>query len=63
MIVEIEQSDGSKEKSLGMAIKLSGTPGSIRSGPVRFGQHNEEILSGLGYSGSEIEQLRNRKII
>lgn len=63
MIVEIEQSDGSKEKSLGMAIKLSGTPGSIRSGAVRFGQHNEEILSGLGYSGAEIEQLKNRKII
>jgi crotonobetainyl-CoA:carnitine CoA-transferase CaiB-like acyl-CoA transferase len=63
MIVELEQPDGTTRKSLGMAIKLSGTPGSIRSGQARFGQHNEEILSGLGYSGAEIEQLRQRKVI
>lgn len=63
MIVELEQPDGTTLKSLGMAIKLSGTPGSIRSGPARFGQHNEEILGGLGYSGAEIEQLRHRRVI
>ncbi|MBT8329881.1 MAG: CoA transferase [Desulfofustis sp.] len=63
MIVDHEQPDGNRLKSLGIAIKLSGTPGSIRSWPARFGQHNEEILSGLGYSGPEIEQFRHRKII
>jgi crotonobetainyl-CoA:carnitine CoA-transferase CaiB-like acyl-CoA transferase len=63
MVVALEQPDGSTIKSLGMAIKLSGTPGSIRSGPARFGQHNEEILSSLGYSGAEIEQLRHRRVI
>ena len=63
MIVELEQPDGTRQKSLGMAIKLSGTPGSMRTGPARFGQHNEEILSGLGYSGAEIEQLRHNKVI
>ena len=63
MIVELEQPDGSKVKSLGMAIKLSGTPGSIRCGPVQFGQHNEEILGGLGYSEAEIDQLKSRKVI
>ena len=63
MIVEHQQADGNIMKSLGMAIKLSGTPGSIRTGPARFGQHNEEILRGLGYSGAEIEQLRHHKVI
>lgn len=63
MIVEYEQPDGTKVESLGMAIKLSATPGSIRSGPAQFGQHNEEILSGLGYSEAEIERLKNRRVI
>ena len=63
MIVEDQQPDGNVSKSLGMAIKLSTTPGSIRSGPARFGQHNEEILNGLGYSEAEIEQFRHRKVI
>ena len=63
MIVEQQQPDGNVLKSLGMAIKLSTTPGSIRSCPARFGQHNEEILSGLGYSGAEIEKFRHRKVI
>lgn len=63
MITELEQPDGSRVKSLGLAIKLSETPGAIGSGPVEFGQHNEEILGGLGYSEAEISQLKLRKVI
>ncbi|MGI9535687.1 MAG: CaiB/BaiF CoA transferase family protein [Desulfocapsaceae bacterium] len=63
MIVELDQSDGAKRKSLGISVKLNGTPGSIRSTPAHFGQHNAEILSGLGYSEAEIEDLKSRKVI
>lgn len=63
MIVEHDQLDGMKQKSLGISIKLTGTPGSIRSAPAHFGEHNGEILSGLGYSEAEIEDLKSRKVI
>ena len=63
MIVEPEQSDDKNKKSLGISIKLNGTPGSIRSAPAHFGQHNAEILSGLGYSEAEIADFRSRKVI
>ena len=63
MIVELDQLDGMKQKSLGISVKLTGTPGSIRSGPAHFGEHNGEILSGLGYSEAEIEDLKSRKVI
>jgi len=63
MIVEHDQLDGMKQKSLGISVKLSGTPGSIRSTPAHFGEHNGEILSGLGYSEAEIEDLKSRKVI
>jgi alpha-methylacyl-CoA racemase len=42
---------------VGIAIKLSDTPGSIRSFAPWKGQHTTEILSGLGYGSSEIKAL------
>jgi crotonobetainyl-CoA:carnitine CoA-transferase CaiB-like acyl-CoA transferase len=36
---------------------------SIKSPAPLLGQHNEEVLSGLGYSTNEISQLRNDKVI
>src|SRR3954463_14302730 len=43
--------------------RLSGTPGEIRTPAPALGQHNDEILSGLGLSPVAIEALRKRKAI
>jgi crotonobetainyl-CoA:carnitine CoA-transferase CaiB-like acyl-CoA transferase len=43
--------------------RLSGTPGEIRTPAPALGQHNDEILSGLGLSPAAIESLRKRKTI
>jgi formyl-CoA transferase/CoA:oxalate CoA-transferase len=63
MIVDWQQPDGSTEKMFGIPVKLSKTPGAIRTAPATFGCHNDEILSGLGYSRAEIDDFRARKII
>jgi crotonobetainyl-CoA:carnitine CoA-transferase CaiB-like acyl-CoA transferase len=34
-----------------------------RSAPPMLGQHNEEILRGLGLTGDELDDLRARRVI
>jgi crotonobetainyl-CoA:carnitine CoA-transferase CaiB-like acyl-CoA transferase len=58
MIVEVETPTGEKVKQVGISIKLSDTPGSIRSLAPRLGQHTEEVLGGLGYEKGDIERWR-----
>jgi crotonobetainyl-CoA:carnitine CoA-transferase CaiB-like acyl-CoA transferase len=58
MIVEVETPTGEKVKQVGISVKLSDTPGSIRSLAPKLGQHTEEVLGGLGYSKDDIVRWR-----
>ncbi len=42
---------------------LSRTPGSVRMPTPELGEHNDEVLRGLGYSADEIARLRKEEII
>jgi crotonobetainyl-CoA:carnitine CoA-transferase CaiB-like acyl-CoA transferase len=49
---------------MGVPVRLSETPGSVREPAPEFGQHTEEVLTGLlDYSWEEVAALRERKII
>ena len=63
MVVELEHPNGGIVKQLGIPIKLSKTPGRIRSLAPLPGEHTDEILTGLGYSKDEIDQLEEKGII
>tara|TARA_B100001113_G_scaffold346567_1_gene337687 strand:- start:12 stop:1196 length:1185 start_codon:yes stop_codon:yes gene_type:complete len=53
-----------KEYSVvGPAVELSQNPGKIVKRSPELGEHNQEILSGLGYSLEEIEKLKEERII
>lgn len=56
-------SDGTPVKLPAIVPKLSQTPGKTRWLGPALGQHNEEILQGLGYTTADIQALRERKII
>jgi crotonobetainyl-CoA:carnitine CoA-transferase CaiB-like acyl-CoA transferase len=58
MIVELDTPEGRKVKQVGISVKLSETPGSIRSLAPTLGQHTEEVIHGLGYSDEQIEKWR-----
>ncbi|RLG33083.1 CoA transferase, partial [Methanosarcinales archaeon] len=48
---------------LGMPIKLSDTPGAVRTPPPRLGEHTDELLRALGYSAEEITELREQGVL
>ena len=62
-VVEHESADLGKLRQLGMVIKMSGTPGISRRAAPGLGQHTDEILSELGYSREQIQDLRRRRIV
>lgn len=63
MVIEIEHPSVGKVKQVGIPIKLSETPGKVRSLSPLFGEHTEEVLSGLGYTKSQLEHLRQTGVI
>jgi crotonobetainyl-CoA:carnitine CoA-transferase CaiB-like acyl-CoA transferase len=58
MVVEVDHPRAGPTKALGLPIKFSATPGSITRAAPLLGEHTREILATLGYSASDIEQLR-----
>jgi len=49
---------------VGMPIRLSETPGSVRLPAPEFGQHTEEILLDvLGYTWNDVARLRDADVI
>jgi len=57
MMVELDHPRVGKVKQIGLPIKLSDTPGEIKSLGTPNGYGTEEILRELGYSGEDIEAL------
>ena len=58
MIVEVDSPEGEHIRQVGVAVKLSRTPGAVRSLAPRLGQNSEEILTALGFDSARIAQLR-----
>lgn len=63
MLQSIVAGDGEPLKVPGIIPKLSTTPGEIRRAAPNLGEHTEQVLSELGYSGEEIGSLRAKQII
>jgi crotonobetainyl-CoA:carnitine CoA-transferase CaiB-like acyl-CoA transferase len=60
MVVEVRHSRLGPVKTLGLPVKFSQTPGSIRRGAPLLGEHSREILREHGYEEAEIEILINQ---
>jgi crotonobetainyl-CoA:carnitine CoA-transferase CaiB-like acyl-CoA transferase len=63
MIDTIDHITAGAIRVLGVPIKLSATPGSIRTAPPALGQHTDRILEECGLSRADIQALRDTKTI
>ncbi len=63
MVVETEHPEVGKVKEVGVAIKLSGTPGAVRAAAPYRGEHTDEVLRQLGMSEAQIKQLRDTRVV
>lgn len=63
LVCEVQHPEAGTVHIPGIPIQLSATPGSIASPAPMLGQHNREVLLGLGYSQGEIDALEARGLI
>jgi crotonobetainyl-CoA:carnitine CoA-transferase CaiB-like acyl-CoA transferase len=63
MIQSVEHVAAGILKVVGVPIKLSDTPGSVRTAPPMLGQHTDSILRELQIGDEEIEHLRDQGVI
>ena len=63
-VVEIEHPQHGPTRYVGVPVRLSETPGSVRQAAPEHGQHSELLLTELlGYSWDEVGSLRERGVI
>lgn len=63
MVEEVEHPTLGKVKQVGIALKLSDTPGKARSHPPTLGEHTDEILMELGYSKDFVGKMRECGVV
>jgi crotonobetainyl-CoA:carnitine CoA-transferase CaiB-like acyl-CoA transferase len=63
MVIDVESPLGGIERQLGVPIKVAGEREAVPRRPPRLGEHDEEILAGIGYTEAGIEELRAKGVI
>jgi alpha-methylacyl-CoA racemase len=63
MIVDVEHPTHGRVRQVGIAIKMSDTPGAIRSAAPMPNEHTEDVLKDLGMTAAEIAELKRKKVV
>ena len=63
MDVTLEHPTAGKIRNIGLATKLSQTPGKIKTAAPLLGQHTKEILIEMGYTAEEIEEFISNETV
>jgi crotonobetainyl-CoA:carnitine CoA-transferase CaiB-like acyl-CoA transferase len=63
MVVEVEHASHGRIEIVGVPVKLSETPGRVRTAAPRIGQDTSRILRRYGYSEAEVAELCRRRVV
>jgi crotonobetainyl-CoA:carnitine CoA-transferase CaiB-like acyl-CoA transferase len=64
MVVEADVPGAGPTKLTGVPIKLSDSPGAVKTPPPSLGQHTDEILESLlGYGAEARQALRDDGVV
>jgi crotonobetainyl-CoA:carnitine CoA-transferase CaiB-like acyl-CoA transferase len=63
MLVEVPHKTLGNMKAIGAPIKFSNTPGAVLRGAPILGEQTREILSEIGFSAEDINQLRSEGVV
>ncbi len=63
MIVDAQHPTHGRVRQVGIAIKLSETPGTVRSAAPLPGEHTDLVLKDLGLSAGDIAALHEKKVV
>ena len=58
MVAELQHPTAGPLRVVGCPIRLTRTPVTVRTAPPMLGQHTDDILAGLGFSGTRIASMR-----
>jgi crotonobetainyl-CoA:carnitine CoA-transferase CaiB-like acyl-CoA transferase len=61
-VVEVQQEKRGSYLTVGSPIKFSGFTPKITGAPL-LGEHTDEVLRELGYSGEQIANMRSKKVV
>ena len=63
MLVDLEDPDLGTIHNIGIPVKLSSTPGQIRTRAPMLGEHSAEVLLEYGFNQSEVDQLVSTNVV
>ena len=63
MIVDVEHPPHGRVRMAGVPVKLSETPGRIRTSAPAIGQDTARVLRRFGFTEAEIADLRRRGVV
>ncbi|MCI0812110.1 MAG: CoA transferase [Chloroflexi bacterium] len=63
MLVDLEDPDLGTIHNIGIPVKLSVTPGRIRTRAPMLGEHSAEVLLERGFSQAEVDELVAAEVV
>ena len=63
MVETVEDPELGSTTQIGVPAVLAGTPGAIRGGQTRVGEHTRDVLTEVGYSVADIDRLTGAGVV